>query len=38
MSSEADFIVSAVAGAAEQQHSIAISQSIQAAAEQCFCN
>jgi hypothetical protein len=38
MSSEADFILSAVAGDAEQQNSIAVSQSIQAAARQYFCN
>ena len=38
MSSEADFIVLAVAGDAEQQNSIAISQLIQTAAQQYFCN
>jgi hypothetical protein len=38
MNSEADLIVSAVAGDAEQQNSIAISQSIHAAAQQYICN
>jgi hypothetical protein len=38
MTSEADFMVSAAASDAEQQNSIAISQSIQAAAQQYFCN
>jgi len=38
MSSQADFTVSAVAGNAEQQSSIAVSQLIQAPAQQDFCN
>jgi hypothetical protein len=38
MSSDADFVVSAVAGYVEQQNSIATSQSIHTAAQQYFCN
>jgi hypothetical protein len=38
MRSVADFMALAVAGDAEQQNSIAVRRSLQAAAQQYFCN